>query len=249
MLGPDYYPLNEHPHVRISKPLTGKGAFSVSLLYARILMIYPSTAWDKIQADVVAFLQQRKDARLRDQRRKLISDRVNSLKTAITAARTAPPKRTIENEYKPRFEEIALMPEIRELLLAPNDVVLDPLTLSEIVHPMLPALEERWRSENTERLRALLDDNETPEGIDVFDLARSLFRCKECDRRMYYPVVLSHQCDHINYIKLSREAKSEEEYYSKAVLLVVFASHAWDIGHIERAPNPHMIDAALALCG
>ena len=194
-------------------------------------------------------MQQHKDDRLRAQRRRLISNRVSALTTTISAARTAPPKRTIEDEYKPRFEEIALMPEVRELLLAPSDVVVDSFTLSETVVPMLPALEERWNRENRASLLALLDDSETPDGVDVLQLARSLFRCKQCERRMYYPDVLAHQCDADFFSKFRRKAQNEEEYYITTVECATFASHAWDVRTFERAPNPQMVDKVIALCG
>ncbi|EPT04642.1 hypothetical protein FOMPIDRAFT_38816, partial [Fomitopsis schrenkii] len=97
-----YEPLRQHSQLRLAKPLTDR-------------------AWLKIQNDVVACMEKIRNDRLRGGRRVVLGARLRTLQSVVSAARTAPPMRTITDEYKPGVHDLAIMPEVRELIDASDD--------------------------------------------------------------------------------------------------------------------------------
>ncbi|KZT71819.1 hypothetical protein DAEQUDRAFT_687224 [Daedalea quercina L-15889] len=217
-----YHPLCYHAQVRPPKPLTDR-------------------AWTKIQNEVVTHMQEIKDTRLRTERRELIYKRLVRLKALLTKVRSAPPKRTAEDEYKPKFQDLAMMPEIRELIEAPNEVTdCDAL---QVLLPKLPALEERWRQECRAELMTLLSKSvEAPDGVDPLELAATVFQCKDCARLLQYPVVLSHECrvvsplhemeaQHGDYVKCAMEICDTLPW---SVSSITISRYFWRAGRIVR---------------
>ncbi|KZT71841.1 hypothetical protein DAEQUDRAFT_736635 [Daedalea quercina L-15889] len=223
-----YRPLCEHPQVRLSKPLTNRG-------------------WSNIQTEVVTQMEETKQNRLRAERRVIIYKRVCVLKSVITAARTAPPKRTAADEYKPKCRDLAMMPEVRKLIEVPNDAVVDQESLQAVI-PMLPALEERWQQERKADLAAMwANEAEAQDGADVLDLAAVLFQCKECKRYLDPPKVLAHECPTIPYLCESKDVQYEDYY--RCVFEACDGKQPWSASNFRLPRKLDEIRALLEKCG
>ena len=111
-----------------------------------------TVAWLAIRDDVVACMEKIRNDRLRGGWRVVLSARLRTLRSVVSAVRTAPPMRTVADEYKPGVQDLAIMPEVRELLEAPeDDEELDAQELADALIPMLPDLERKWQRACSER--------------------------------------------------------------------------------------------------
>ena len=212
-------------------------------------------AWKKIRDDVVACMTAIKAERIRSERRRVLCKRLATLKSVISAARAAPPKRTAADEYKPRFPDLAVMPEVRALVEQQNDAVVDRRSFEALL-PNLPAWEQRWRDERTEELRQLFlanSDFETREGVDPLGLARTTFRCKRCRRSCHYPVVLAHECRiYPPQLLATTVDENGNRVPLDAYLYCVLATHPilpLQLEDLEVSPHLADIGKIIALCG
>ena len=213
------------------------------------------TAWKKIRDDVVACMAAIKATRIRIERQKVLSDRLAIFKTVICGARAAPPKRTAVDEYKPRFPDLAILPEVRAIVAQPNDIFVDQYSFEALL-PNLPAWEQKWQDERTEELRQLLRDNseiESRDGVDPLRLARTVFRCKRCRGSSYYPAVLAHNCRAFSAHCLPTLAdgngsRAPLDAYLYCVLdtypMLPLQPHDFEV-----SPHTPDIDKIIALCG
>ncbi|KAH9839225.1 uncharacterized protein C8Q71DRAFT_855858 [Rhodofomes roseus] len=223
----EYRPLSEHAQVRPSKVLTER-------------------AWAKIQDEVVQHMQEIKEARLRRERRTLIRRRLMALKSAVTAARTAPPKRTAKDECKPKFQDLAMMPDFRPLVEAPNEDVVDQATFDALM-PRLCEFEERWQRECMAELRAILGVVEVGGGVDALDLAATLFQCKECKRYMLHPEILAHEC--LSPFLDMPEIQAKHGDYFEAVIELSRYRMPWSAARIIAAPCLDHVRTIIERCG
>ena len=116
-----------------------------------------TVGWLAIRDDVVACMEKIRNDRLRGGWRVVLSARLRTLRSVVSAIRTAPPMRTVADEYKPGVQDLAIMPEVRELLEAPDDdEELDEQELADALIPMLPDLERKWQRARRREYRALL---------------------------------------------------------------------------------------------
>lgn len=151
--------------------------------------------------------------RLRGGRRVVLGARLRTLQSVVSAARTAPPMRTITDEYKPGVHDLAIMPEVRELIDASDDDDLDEEELADALVPMLPALERKWQRERRKEYRALLADHlDAVDGVDVLELAAAVFRCRRCKRLTQYHVMLAHDCREVPFV-FENPAFFRDDYY------------------------------------
>lgn len=218
----------------------------------RFTINFSSTAWKKIQDSVVAYMEEIKTARIRSRRARVISGRLAILKTVISAARAAPPKRTAADEYKPRLPDLAMMPELRTVVEQPDDAIVDRHTFEALL-PNLPAWEHKWRDESTAELLQTLrsgSDFETREGVDPLKLARTTFTCKRCRHSIHYPTILSHECIHVS-VHSSADACSTREPGDIYFCCILFTSGLmpWRSGNFEVSPFSSTIDMIVTLCG
>lgn len=143
-----------------------------------------------------------REDRLRDRRQAILCARLRTLRSIVSAARTAPPMRTTTDEYKPGVHDLAIMPEVCELIDAPGDDDLDDNELADALVPMLPALERKWQQERRTEYRALLADHlDAVDGVDVLELAAAVFRCRRGKRLTQYPVMLAHNCKELPHVR------------------------------------------------
>ena len=189
-----------------------------------------------------------KQKRLREERYKLIYERLTVLRTVITAARTAPPKRTAADEYKPKCRDLAMMPEVRKLIEAPTDAVIDEQSLQVIVS-MLPALEARWQRERkADLVRVLRDEHlEVQDGVDILDLATAVFQCTDCKAYLHHPRVLTHECVTIPLLCHSPDFRYTD--YFKCLFEACGSRIPWSVSSYRVAPKLDWVRALVEMCG
>ena len=173
-----------------------------------------TVGWLAIRDDVVACMEKIRNDRLRGGWLVVLSARLRTLRSVVSAVRTAPPMRTVADEYKPGVQDLAIMPEVRELLEAPDDdEELDEQELADALIPMLPDLERKWQRARRREYRALLAGHlDAVEGVDVLELAAAVFRCRRCKRLAQYPVMLAHDCREIPFM-FENPAFFHDDYY------------------------------------
>ena len=241
-----YQPLRDHAHVRLSKPLANRGKPTRSCMNNAILIC--SAGWLNIRDDIIDQMWVIKKKRLRAERCKLVYERLTVLNTVITAARTAPPKRTAADEYKPKCRDRAMMPVVRKLIEAPNDTAINEQSLQSIVS-MLPALEARWQRERRADLaRALRDEHvEVRDGVDILDLAVAVFQCKDCKRYLHHPHVLMHECVTIPLLCGSPDFRYAD--YFKCIFEACGSRIPWSVTSYRVPPKLDRVRALVEMCG
>lgn len=190
-----------------------------------------------------------KQKRLREERSKIIYQRLTLFRTAVTAARSAPPKRTAADEYKPKCRDLAMMPEVRRLIEVPNDAVVSEESLYEAIVPMLPALEARWEREcKADLLRALRDDHvEAQDGVDILDLAVAVFQCRDCRQYLHHPSVIIHECETLPLLCSSTEFQYAD--YFKCVFEACGYIMPWSVSRYRVACKLDRVRALVEMCG
>lgn len=109
--------------------------------------------------------------------------------------------------------DIALMPEIREIVDVPADVLVGEASFAG-VHAKFGDMVERWRMDAATTLRRLIMETQPARvlketkrktkvkataqpKVDVLELATTRFRCRRCNAQeaaLYWPGVLAHAC-------------------------------------------------------
>ena len=203
--------------------------------------------WLNIKDKLVAQMIDIKEMRLLAERRAIVLGRLEKLKAVVTAARSAQPKRTAADEDKPRCRDLAMMPELREMIEAPNDVAVTEETMPA-VPLVLPFLEKRWLRERKAELVAMLRetgvDREARKGVDLLGLAAVVFKCKNCNRFMHHPQVLMHECK-----SGARPGNEPGALYSGCVFDAFGRTHPWARSTFCVAPQVESVRALIKLCG
>lgn len=190
-----------------------------------------------------------KQKRLREDRSKVVHERLTLLRTAITALRSAPPKRTAADEYKPKCGDLAMMPEVRRLIEVPNDAAVSEESLREAIAPVLPALEVRWQREcKADLVRMLRDEHlEAEDGVDILDLAVAVFQCKICKRYLHHPRVLIHECPKVPLLCNSPDFEYID--YFKCAFRACGGIKPWSVSSYRVAPKLDRVRALVEMCG
>lgn len=198
--------------------------------------------------ELVAQMEAIKQKRVRLERHEVIVQRLHKLTSVILAARAALPKRTVADEDKPRCRDLAMMPEVRRAIEAPNDVEVTEETLQAVVQ-MLPTLEERWKRERRAELVQILREGgvDAQGGADSLDLVTAVFKCKECSRFMHHPQVLMHQCRNKPGVYDTAEYQYAEYY--KCVYDAFGCKRTWVQSDFCVAPKLERVRVLVELCG
>ncbi|KAH9951400.1 hypothetical protein B0H21DRAFT_818443 [Amylocystis lapponica] len=170
----NYWPLKQHAHVRVAKPLTERG-------------------WQKIRNELVAFMEDEKATRLRGEHRRLLISRLSALSGVIADYYSESP-RSAATELAPQFVDFAFMPEFRDLADAPNDTDISAQSF-QALRPQMPTLIERWQTEVKAQLTSkITKELKVPENVEPFDLAVAFFDCDHCGMTLRYPAIVAHKC-------------------------------------------------------
>lgn len=193
-------------------------------------------------------MEEVKRKRLRIERTDMLLERLRLFKSVVTAARAAPPKLVPADELKPRCRDLAMMPEVRRALEVPNDVAVTEQTLQVFVS-MLTALEERWQRERTAELVQMLHGSgvEAQDGVELLDLAATVFKCTDCGRFLHHPRVLMHECPS-GLKALYDKATYQYITYYRCVYEVCGQRHPWVQSTFCVAPGLDRVRTLIALC-
>ena len=143
-----------------------------------------------------------KEACLEEERRELIRSRLQDLRQVINTIELGQQgRRTADSETSPKFADAALMPEVRALAEAPNDVSISQEDFDKVCIEHLPGFTQSWKMKCTLELGHMMAvrlgrpwDAANPRPSDVLGLAIAWFRCDRCQKNFRYPNVLAHLC-------------------------------------------------------
>ena len=193
-----------------------------------------------------------KQERLLEEREKLITTRLTLLGKVIDTARLSQRHNgSVMDECKPYCRDLAMMPEVRRLIEAPSDVLVDEKSLQAIVS-RLPVLEAHWRRECETDLKRLLHDEllEAQGDVDPLNLAVVVFRCNECTQPLHYPRVLTHECR--SFLPSSTLHDSSEYQYTdyyKRVFESCGRRQPWSVSSFQVTPKLDQIRALIEVLG
>ncbi|KAI0784929.1 hypothetical protein C8Q75DRAFT_809482 [Abortiporus biennis] len=168
-----YFPLSRQPSVRLSKPLTDR-------------------IWAHIQPEVVECLESIKTKRLQGEYHIRLVERLLVLERVAQTFDTG-----LGREFQgiPHYIDWAMMPEIRALIDAPSNVVINEESFN-VLKDSWPRLAAAWVEKANEGLRKLVrNECNIPPDVDVLSLAMgSCFLCRTCNTVRMYPKVFLHKC-------------------------------------------------------
>ena len=154
-----------------------------------------------MEGDMIECMEQARDMRLAHELRRRVHSRWGALKAVLQALWEHPKVKL----YGLRYLDIALMPEVRDIVCAPSDAEVTEDSFLAVRAHFDEAL-ERWKERSTEHLRALFRERvkqlvdtghgtELPADVDPLDLAAARFACEFCasHKDYYYPAILTHR--------------------------------------------------------
>ncbi|KZT74588.1 hypothetical protein DAEQUDRAFT_200437 [Daedalea quercina L-15889] len=124
--------LREHKQVRVARKMTDR-------------------VWQNMCDDMVRLMEQTRKDRVASEYQRKVSRRWNVLKAAVRTLLQRPDARACSLE----LGDIALMPEVREIMCVPEDIAVDE-TSFVAVHDQLGDMVERWQRGVCDELRALV---------------------------------------------------------------------------------------------
>ncbi|KZT08450.1 uncharacterized protein LAESUDRAFT_723975 [Laetiporus sulphureus 93-53] len=193
--------------------------------------------WRKIRSALHNFMQEKRDMRLRMERRCTISSRINTLDRIANQLLSTSPW-TAPSAYGLLPHDLPFISGIQELVKAPTT---DLIT------------EERFLALKDEVTSHLMDWHETAEcelerllpisceqGVDALALAVVSYKCRKCAQILYYPFVLAHLC-------LRTEAEDSDVRWN--VFLDGQASPPpWSCANLDFSPNFEEVRELVRLC-
>ncbi|KZT08431.1 uncharacterized protein LAESUDRAFT_723952 [Laetiporus sulphureus 93-53] len=228
MLGPAYFPLSLHVHVRPAKRLT-------------------ETAWRKISADMIQYMQEIKRNRLESERKYILQQRFRALCSIISDFYAEPPGMP-EYECKPSIADFAMMPAFREIIDSTNDTVIDATTFLPL-RDQLPMLIEQWQADVKEQLRRIVQTRAHGDiAIDPLDLATTVFECTGCTRTLQYPNIIKHSCLRSNTLYCYIDAEFST-VYEKALYNGITNECAWSTDGLRVSDAMSHFKRIVTLCG
>lgn len=199
--------------------------------------------WGRIKWGLVGELMLIRDKRLARERAAAFKARFTIL-ASITSGLQAT-RRTREAEFRPQFIDLAVMPEVQDIMSASDGDEIDAEG-EKAFRAAFPTLVERWKADADQALRSILEPAIKPRrGTDVFKLAIAYFECDACGHLMPYPDVLAHSC--------CRASKAKMPAWTEYHTLVCGTAHRrpWDTQHLH-APSENamvLLRKVIKLCG
>ncbi|EPS95865.1 hypothetical protein FOMPIDRAFT_100031 [Fomitopsis schrenkii] len=238
----DYAPIREHKHFGTPQELT-------------------DSVWQTIRDNMNQCMEKAREDRLVRERMQVLQGRWVTLEVTLKALSGLPEARA----YAIGIGEIVLMPEIRQIIDAPDDVSVDQASFAE-VRAKFGDMVERWKTDPVTQLRELImrarpasvqpKPKETkrkglrskakaqPE-IDVLELATTRFHCSHCNgesKGLYWPGVLAHAC-----LRSTVYSEGKDTYER-----FVYEKHRPCVWHMDRLRVGEPSEAAkvvIRLCG
>ncbi|KAH9895116.1 hypothetical protein C8Q73DRAFT_646031 [Cubamyces lactineus] len=157
--------------------------------------------WQMIQGEVVKFMQQMRADRIEDERKVLFVRRLRIWKRIVDAYEESLGSRNPTSDLQAIFSDLALMPQVRNLILIPDisDADLEVRLLE--LRDSIPQMQAQWYHECEQQLSSLVGADETVAaqraGISPASMAVVTFICckRGCQREgLRWPNILAHRC-------------------------------------------------------
>ncbi|KZT74586.1 hypothetical protein DAEQUDRAFT_682638 [Daedalea quercina L-15889] len=174
-----YWALWQHKQVCVPKKLT-------------------DDAWEEMREEVTDIMQKIRGAHPHLHITEKLHGRLGALTCALKVLVQCPEIQAA----RMTVGDIALMPEVRDIMSSPEDVKVEESDLT-VLQGQMGDMITRWQSRVHDYLRSLLaqaegtnGDGDVPSGVDPLDLATTMFRCRlcHCNWEVFYPNILHHQC-------------------------------------------------------
>ncbi|TFY56987.1 hypothetical protein EVJ58_g7301 [Rhodofomes roseus] len=188
--------------------------------------------WQDIRGEINANMEQYREARLRKERAGIIHTRLLDLRRVIYRIELGKKGFRMLN-----FSDIALMPEFRSLVEAPNDVERFDAIRKRMLEDMLVQRlgpQESAANPNIFDLAKMLarwlgrqGDSAT---ANILDLAVAWFHCDRCKTYLRSPDVFAHRCQRPCYGESDRE-DFEDPYVYDVAKASTF--HAWSTTNLR----------------
>lgn len=208
--------------------------------------------------------QAREDRIVRD-RMQVLQERWTPLEATLTTLSHLPEARA----YNIAIGDIALMPEIREIVDVSEEVSVDEASFAE-VHAKFGDMAERWKLDGAAKLRELVfqwlptlvqpKPKETkregkgkakakPE-VDVLELATVRFHCNNCHDggvALYWPGVLAHEC--LRDVPHSEEDDAYKRFICDKMMRRPSTAMFGHLDRLKVAEPSNAAKAVIRLCG
>ncbi|KAH9912710.1 uncharacterized protein B0H18DRAFT_1052648 [Fomitopsis serialis] len=203
-------PFYQHEHVVVAEKLTDR-------------------IWQNIRKDMVKCMQELREERLAFELTQRLSRRWHAMENTLLDLKEHPEVLG----YGLRLGDIALMPEIREIMCAPVEVQVNKDSLAALEKKVVMRAKQ-WDARVRGELRALVDASRSVQvdktstraglrgDVDVLELATTTFHCTSANCHncgLFYPSLTEHNCLHRDLPQLVK-ADAYAEYVSKLL--------AWD---------------------
>ncbi|KAF5324810.1 hypothetical protein D9611_004188 [Ephemerocybe angulata] len=175
------YRLTEHKHVKIPKDLTER-------------------AWQKIEADMIAFMQDVREKRLVKEKNKIMTSRCALMKQMYANFVASQPMHSI----LPGVADFATMPELRAILENPDLDATVTLEDFDIGAEKMLEFSAKWREEKDKALLDILRQSSlgSMASKEMLSRATTLFNCKTCSVPVSYPRILVHTCNFTRNVEM-----------------------------------------------
>ncbi len=155
-----------------------------------------NAVWQKIENDVILFIESVRAQRLANERKALLHDRFSAFTEAIKRYQ-GDVKRTRDSDFDPQFKDLILMPGFRALLDTPDSADMSPLDDDDKMRAMFDNGRAKWQEDRRSELCGMLQESvdSSLDDTGLLALTQALFRCLKCRRDgLRYPEVLAHEC-------------------------------------------------------
>ncbi|EED78642.1 predicted protein [Postia placenta Mad-698-R] len=213
---------NKLPHMHTRKALTESG-------------------WERICPDIVGELQKASLA----ERKGVLEKRLMLLKEYMRTYSAN--MRSPASECRPRFLDFALLPAVRAVIESPSSDIVDTATF-QAMHRQIAAL--IGGLDTAKRVAFQTKATHTfvvPFGANALVLAVALFVCTACQKRLYHPHVIAHQCHQPHLSSVYRLGR-ENNLYRDVARRVDGAASVWSADGFEIADHRHTAQL-LQACG
>ncbi|EPS95883.1 hypothetical protein FOMPIDRAFT_1053785 [Fomitopsis schrenkii] len=211
-------------------------------------------------------MEQALEDRLVRERIHALQGRWAPLEVALNALSNLPEARA----YNIGIGDIAVMPEIREIVDVPDDVSVDQASFAD-VHAKLGDMVERWKTDGATKLRELimrarptLDQPKPKEtkrkgkgkakaqpAVDVLELATTRFHCSYCNDEsvaLYWPGVLAHAC--LRGVSYSEDDDAYKRFICQKMMSRQYnTAMLWNLDRLKVAEPSDAAKVVIQLCG
>ncbi|PIL23931.1 hypothetical protein GSI_13682 [Ganoderma sinense ZZ0214-1] len=153
--------------------------------------------WQKIEKDVIVFIESVQTQRLANERKALLHERFSAFAEALGRYQGLDAKRDRESDFDPQLKDLIMMHEFRTILDGPDSADMSALDDDDKMRTMLDTYRGKWQEDRRKELRDMLQESvdSSLNSTGLLALVQALFRCLKCRRDgLRYPEVLAHEC-------------------------------------------------------